>query len=130
MIVLFYDHFISLNSKLTLLEEIKKIIKDHEDRISKLEKQFSSKSVQSTSKKTQSVKPNYSGTKNTLEFLITSGFLATPKSSRMVCEEMKREGHNKPVKNIDTTLRSFVQKKTLERIKEEKIWKYVVRKTS
>ena len=107
--------------------ELKKIIKDHENRISKLENQLSSKST--PSKKTQSAESNYSGTSGGIQFLIDSGFLNNPKSSQMVHEEMKREGYHKPVKNIDATLRLvFVKKKILERIKEDKVWKYVIRK--
>lgn len=110
------------------IEKLKKIIEDHEDRIGKLEKQFLAKSVQSTTKKTKN-ELNYSGTSGGIQFLINNGFLNSPKSSQVVYEEMKREGYHKPIKNIDATLRLvFVKKKILERIKEDKVWKYVIRK--
>ena len=42
---------------------------------------------------------------------------------------MNQEGYYKPIKNVDGTVRiSFVKKKILERIKEDKVWKYVIRK--
>ena len=50
-------------------------------------------------------------------------------SSKEIHEEMNREGYYKPKKNVDGTLRIvFVKKKILERIKEDKVWKYVIRK--
>jgi len=109
------------------IEELKKTIQEHEDRISKLEKQLSSKST--TSKKTQTTRSDYKGTSGGVQFLIDNGFFNNPKSSQIVHEEMKREGYHKPIKNIDATLRLvFVKKKILERIKEGKIWNYVIRK--
>jgi len=110
------------------IEKLKKIIEDHEDRISELEKQITTKPVKSKSEKTKS-ESNYSGTSGGIQMLIDSGYLNEPKSSKEVHDEMQREGYYKSVKNVDATLRIvFVKKKILERSKEGKIWKYVIRK--
>ena len=110
------------------IEKLKKIIQDHEDRISKLEKQITTKPIKSKSEKTKS-EYNYSGTSGGIQMLIDNGFLNKPKSSKEIYDEMQREGFYKSVKNVDGTLRIvFVKKKTLERFKEDKIWKYVIRK--
>ena len=61
--------------------------------------------------------------------LIDDDFLNRPKSAKEIHEETKKEGYYHSLKNIDGTLRIvFVKKKVLQRIHEDKIWKYVVRK--
>ena len=61
--------------------------------------------------------------------LIDNGFFSKPKSSKEVHIEMQREGYYKSQKNVDGTIRNvFVKKKILERSKDDKIWKYVIRK--
>lgn len=107
------------------IEKLKKIIHDHEDRISKLEKTFLEKKMEKPKPK----KSDYSGTSGGVQLLIDNKFLNTPKSAREVYEEMKREGYYHSTKNVDGTLRNvFVKKKILQRIKVDKIWKYVIRK--
>ena len=107
------------------IEKLKKIIEDHEDRISKLEKKLSTgKPVKPESKKS-----NYSGLSGGIRMLIDNKFLDAPKSASEVFEEMKREGRYDSKKNVDGTLRMvFVKNKILQRIKDDKLWKYVVRK--
>ena len=110
------------------IEKLKKIIQDHEDRISKLEKQITTKPIKSKSEKTEN-KSDYSGTSGGIQMLIDNGFLSKPKSSKEIHDEMQREGYYKSVKNVDGTLRIvFVKKKILERSKVDKIWEYVIRK--
>ena len=111
------------------IEKFKKIIEEHEDRISKLEKQFNSKTTESKSGKTKKGNSNYSGTTGGIRLLIDKEFLNKPKSSKEIHEEMNRKGYYKPIKNMDSALRlGFVKQKILERVKKDKVWKYVIRK--
>lgn len=107
------------------IEKLKKIIEEHEIRISELEKQQPvEKSI-----KTKPKKSNYSGPTGGIRMLIDSGFLDTPKFVSEIIDEMKREGHYNNLPTIDSALRkSFLKNKTLQRIKEGKKWKYVIRK--
>ena len=105
------------------IEKLKKIIHDHEDRISKLEKTFSEKKTEKPKKS------NYTGLSGGIRLLIDNGFLDTPKFVSEIVAEMKREGYYHDVFSIDATLRkTFLKNRTLQRTKEEKKWKYVIRK--
>ena len=107
------------------LEKLKKIIQEHENRISNLEKQFLKKKPNPVKQE----KSKYSGTSGGILLLIENGFLDNPKTANEIYEEMKREGYYNPKKNVDGTLRIvFVKNKTLQRIKDDKVWKYVTRK--
>ena len=106
-------------------EEIKRILADHEKRIKELEKATRLK---------RDVKPrtedNYSGLVGGIRFLIDNGFLNEPKSVNEIMEELKREGYHRSTASISKMLSvDFTRnKKILNRIKEGKVWKYVVRK--
>jgi len=105
------------------IEKLKKIIQEHEDRISKLEKPFSGEKTEKPKKS------NYTGTGGGIRLLIDNGFLDTPKFVSEIVAEMKREGYYHDMPTIDSALRkTFLKNRTLQRIKEGKKWKYVIRK--
>lgn len=111
------------------IEKLKRIIEDHEDRISKLEKQFVSKSTESKSEESKKNGSDYNGVSGGIRLLIDNGFLDTPKFVSEIVDEMKREGYYHDMPSIDSALRkSFLKNKILQRIKEENKWKYVIRK--
>jgi len=107
-------------------EEIKRILADHEKRIKELEKAILSKD------RTESkvAEKEYDGLSGGIRFLIDNGFLNIPKSVNEIMEELKKEGYHYPRKSINKLLSiNFARNaKILTRIKEEKVWKYVVRK--
>ena len=111
------------------IKKLKKIIIDHEVRISKLENQINSKTVKSKSEKTKKDKSHYSGIVGGIQLLIDNGFLNNPKSSKEIHREMNKKRYFKSLQSVDGSVRKkFVKKKILERIKDDKIWKYVIRK--
>jgi len=105
-------------------KNIESKIDDIVSRIEKLEKiVFNEKKPKISTKK-------YEGITGGLNFLIDSNRLDTPKSSKEIHEELKKEGYYYRKEAVDTILRrDFVgSKKILTRDKEGKIWKYVIRK--
>lgn len=73
---------------------------------------------------------NFKGLKGGIELLISQGFLDNPKNAKEVTEELKKEGYFNQKEAVDTALRrDFVlKKKTLTRIKQDKLWHYVIRR--
>mgnify|MGYP001597735902 CR=1 FL=1 len=107
------------------MEEIKKIIDDHENRIKKLEEIiFSRKQTGKTTKK------DYKGLAGGIRLLINNGFLNEPKSVKEIMSELKREGYHNSQAGVASTLSVTFTKsqKVLNRIDENKVWKYVLRK--
>lgn len=110
------------------IEELKKIIQEHEDRITKLENQLKIKQETKNSPK-PSEQNDYSGIKGGITLLIDNKFLDEPKSVQEIIAEMKREGYYHDRASIDSTLRKvFIKNRTLQRVQENKKWKYVIRK--
>lgn len=105
-------------------QEIKRFFDDHEARIKKLEEKFSDKQI------VKEVKKNYKGLAGSIRLLIDNGFLNSPKSVKEVMAEMKREGYHYTPAGVASTLSETFTKsqKTLNRIEENKVWKYVIRK--
>lgn len=110
------------------IEKLKKFIQDHEDRISKLEnKSLKTNSTKSSPK--SSSQSDYSGIKGGIMLQIDNEFLNEPKSVQEIIGEMKREGYFHSRASIDSTLRKvFIKNNTLQRVEENKKWKYVIRK--
>jgi hypothetical protein len=106
------------------IDEIQKRIRDHEKRISELEKATFVEKV--TPKKEQEFK----GLSGGIQFLISKGFLDTPKSVKEIQEELRKEGYHYPYESIGKLLSvDFMSKrKILTRVKENNVWKYVIRK--
>jgi len=103
-------------------DKINKII----SRIEKLENVVFNKDTPIVTKN----KKKYEGITGGIKFLIDSGYLNTLKSSKEIHEELRKEGYYHRKEAVDTILRrDFVgSKKILTRDKEDKFWKYVIRK--
>ena len=73
---------------------------------------------------------NYRGIFGGIRFLIDGGFLNSPKSVQQIILELKKEGYYGKSASIDKLLRVDLtnKKKVLTRIKEGKVWLYVIRK--
>lgn len=106
------------------IDKTEKIIQDHEKRISELEKAIF------IEKAKPKKKHEFKGLSGGIEYLISKGFLGTPRSVKEVQEELRKEGYHYSVQSVDKLLRvDFVRKrKILTRTKENNIWKYVARK--
>jgi len=106
------------------MEEVKKIMQNHEKRISKLEKAIF---VEKAKPKGQQ---EFKGLSGGIGYLISKGFLGTPKSVKEVQEELRKEGYHYPYDSVSKLLSvDFMTKqKILTRIKEHNLWKYVIRK--
>jgi hypothetical protein len=119
-----YRNFLLLGKKnMKDLGKIIKILQDHEKRIKVLEGNPPKQNDQ-TSKK------NYTGLAGGIRFLIDNKFLNIPKTANEVMSELKREGYHHSLAPISKMLSiNFTKnKKILNRIKEDDIWKYVLRK--
>jgi len=106
-------------------DELKKILKNHEERITKLEKLLS---VSKTSKIAKS--NNYSGLTGGIQFLIDNKFFNNPKELNEIVSKLKEEGYHYGKAPIAKALSvGFTnKKKILSRFKEDKNFKYVIRK--
>jgi hypothetical protein len=106
------------------IDKIEKMIQDHERRISKLEQVIFVEKVKPEGKQ------EFKGLSGGIKYLISKGFLSTPKSVKEIQEEMKKEGYHYRYQSISKLLSvDFMKKrKVLTRIKENGIWKYVIRK--
>jgi hypothetical protein len=106
------------------IAELEKIVKAHEQRILKLEKILLKKEAK------PNVQTDFKGLTGGINFLISKGFLDSPKSVKEIHEELKSEGYHYPEKSVRKILSiDFMQKhKILTRIQEGKVWKYVLRK--
>lgn len=103
--------------------ETHKIIQDHEKRISELEKAVFVEKVEPKEKE-------FKGLSGGIEYLISRGLLNTPKSVKEIQEELKKEGYHYPYKSITKLLSVdfMTKRRILTRIKENGVWKYVIRK--
>ena len=109
------------------LEEgyIKKI-EEIDERLKKVEDTLFSKDERLSKK----IKEDFSGLAGGIRFLIKNGFFNEPKTLKEVIDELKREGYHRSISGVASTLSvTFTaNQKILTRIKEEKTWKYVIRK--
>lgn len=103
--------------------EIKKMLEDHERRINKLEEKLPKHKKQESEK-------NYKGLSGGIKFLVDNNFLNEPKTANEIMAELKREGYHHSLASISKMLsvNYTKNKKILNRIKEERVWKYVLRK--
>lgn len=108
------------------LEKIDKRLERIEKKIS-VNTNISSNVVKSTS---STKKKQYKGTSGGIQLLIDEGFFEKPKSMRGILDELKKEGYFYPLQSVDAAVRKefFKRKKVLVRIKEGKIWLYVIKK--
>lgn len=107
------------------IENLNNAVKEHEERLKKIEEfVFGSKQTIVQAKK------RYKGLVGGIIQLIDSGFLNQPKSVDEISKELVREGYYHSKDSLDKLLRiDFMNiKKILTRIREDNIWKYVLRK--
>ena len=107
------------------INELKQLLKKHEERITKLEK------LLSLSKKPKIKKSNnYSGLTGGIQFLIDNKFFNNPKGLKEIISKLKEEGYHYGKAPIAKALSvGFTNKKKIfSRFKEDKNFKYVIRK--
>lgn len=106
------------------IRALEKKIQEHESRISELEKVVFAKKIELKEKL------EYKGLSGGIEYIISKGFLNTPRSVKDVYNELRKEGYYYPEKSVEKLLRIdfMTKRKVLTRIREENVWKYVVRK--
>ncbi len=80
--------------------------------------------------KKEKAKDKFSGLSGGIKLLIEKGFLNKPKFVAEVFDELKKENYHYPKKSVEKLLSiDFRSKqKVLNRINENKKWKYVLRK--
>lgn len=100
------------------INEIKKILKDHEKRISILE-------GKTTAGKQKSQKLDSIG--GLIVELKKDDFFKNPKTFNEIQKELQRRGHYYNRTSLSKPLLSLVKKKTIGRIGKKKNWKYVSR---
>jgi len=111
------------------IAELEKKLEIYEKRIGKLEKLLQPKKaeLQETKSKNEN---DFKGLIGGIRFLISKGFLNSPKNVNQIQEDLKKEGYHYSYDSVDKILRvDLLQKqKILTRVKEENVWKYVIRK--
>ncbi len=83
-----------------------------------------------TSSKKEVKRKSYSGASGGISLLLDEKFLDSPKSVKEIETEMIRQGYHYPQSTISKLLAvNFMRNsKKITRIKEDKKWKYVIRK--
>jgi ribonucleotide reductase alpha subunit len=111
------------------ITELEKSIQSHEKRILALEKILNRQQLKIPHKKAKD-ETSFKGLMGGIRFLMSKGFLNEPKASKEVEEGLKKEGYHYSYKSVDKILRvNLTQKqKILTRVREDNIWKYVIRK--
>lgn len=107
------------------ISETYKQLKKLDDRVSKIERDIYAKKIK--------VKPkaqDFKGLIGGIRLLISNGFLDSPKNVKEIREELKREGYHYSYQSVDKILRVdfLAKRRILTRIKDNNIWKYVLRK--
>lgn len=113
------------------INNLEKRIRELEKRVANLEKKSIESNVRDIpQRKGVENSSKYKGLTGGINFLIDDNFFKLLRTSREIHEELKKEGYVYRVEAVDTILRrDFVaRKKILNRIPEENIWKYGLRK--
>ncbi len=101
-------------------------------RLAKIEKRLTAleKAVFQEKKRSGTASSSFEGLKGGIRFIIKNGFFKKLRSLSEIKSELKREGYHYSDASISKILtRDFTNKeKILNRIKEKKVWKYVIRK--
>ena len=107
-------------------EVIKKRLDDFENRLKKVEAILFKDDVPQKNV----IPKDYKGLAGGIRFLISNKFFEQPKSVQAIINELKREGYHYTQAGVASTLSETFTKsqKVLNRIKEGKVWKYVLRK--
>jgi hypothetical protein len=107
---------------MTEIQEIKKIIQDHEKRISKLE------SSHNAPKPTQKQKAKArKSTRDLLIILKNEGFFKAPRRLSDMVARLVEKNYNVSYGDLTKPLAKLVQSETLERKKIDKKWAYLAR---
>lgn len=108
-------------------EEIKKKFEEIGKRLDLIEEKFKGPSQDNSEIDKEK---DYSGLVGGIRFLIDNKILDEPKSVAEIFDELKKENYHYPKKSVEKLLSvDFMKKyKTINRIKENKKWKYVLRK--
>ena len=111
------------------IAELEKRIQSNEKRILALERAVNKQKLNGPQKE-EKEETSFKGLIGGIRFLISKDFLNEPRASKEVEEELKREGYHYSDKSVDKILRiNLMQKqKILTRVREDNIWKYVIRK--
>lgn len=107
-------------------EEIKKKFEAIEKRLNALE----GKKIEQKEEIKENKKEKFSGLGGGINLIIKNGFFNTPKTLNEIYQDLKREGYHHSLSSVAKMLSvNFTKnKKILNRIKEDKVWKYVLRK--
>ncbi len=110
------------------MTEIIAKFQEHEERIAKLESKARPASAEDAA--SVSNPTDFKGLSGGINMLMKNKFLATLKSAQQIKEELRREGYVYEIAPISKVLSiDFVRKKkVLNRIREDGIWKYCMRK--
>lgn len=110
-------------------EETKQEFEKIWDKLKEIEKKLSQKKEVHKEKRIYS-KKGYKGLAGGIRLIINEGFLDHPKSVNEVYQELRRQGYHYPQKSVTKLLSINFMKNSriLTRIKENKKWKYVIRK--
>ncbi|AFS80375.1 hypothetical protein NKOR_02385 [Candidatus Nitrosopumilus koreensis AR1] len=102
----------------------------NEDRFEELERRVSKLEKEVFQEKKYKKETKHTGLRGGLRLLIGNGFFNYPKALNEIVTELKREGYHYPNPSISKALSVdlTLKQKLLNRIKEEKSWKYVLRK--
>lgn len=106
------------------IAELEKKLETHEKRIKQLEKLMAPQQAK------KEKEPNFKGLTGGINFIISQQYLNNPKSVKEIVEKLKLEGYHYGEKSAEKILRvNLMQKrKILTRVREDDIWKYVIRK--
>lgn len=100
-------------------QEIKKILDDHERRISNLENPLISKKKMATNAKTTII--------DRFSHLKDEGFFDQPKFMPEIIKRFAEEGYHYPPSSLTAPLQRAVRQRILGRLKKENKWGYVKR---
>ncbi|PIN88136.1 hypothetical protein COV12_00120 [Candidatus Woesearchaeota archaeon CG10_big_fil_rev_8_21_14_0_10_32_24] len=111
-------------------EQIKQEFEKIWDKIKELENKIFQKKEITTKERKPYSKKDYKGLAGGIRLIITEGFLNSPRSVNEIFNELKRQGYHYPQKSVSKLLSINFMKNTriLTRVKENKKWKYVLRK--
>jgi DNA-directed RNA polymerase alpha subunit len=101
------------------IAEIKKRLKEHENRIRKLETLEKEEGPKAPSKK-----PTIS---DHLDRLKSQGFFSEPKLTTEIVEKLAAEGFHYPPESLTWSLQKAVQTRNFGRVKKDKKWAYCKR---
>lgn len=102
-------------------------IKNLESRLAKLERAVFQRPHRKESR-AKAMAGVYNGLTGGIQLLIDHGFFKQPVLVTQVQDQLEEEGYFRPIRCTDAALRRFVKQKTLDRVKYEGVWQYVLRK--